>query len=232
MGKKIDLSIILPAYKEEENLRVLLPRLVAVLDKLKCSSEILVIDTQEKLDNTNLICYKFGARHIPREGVDSFGAAVRTGISKANGDYIIFMDADGSHPPEFIPQLHESSSRGDVIIASRYVKNGDTENSWFLILMSKIVNWSFSVVLGLKCKDVSNSFKLYRADQLKSLNLKCTNFDIVEEILFKLKKNNPQIKFVEIPFVFKKRLFGETKRNLPLFIATYLITIIKLRLRS
>jgi dolichol-phosphate mannosyltransferase len=191
----------------------------------------LVVDTQQKLGDTLFVCQSLGVRHLQRIGGDTFGAAVRTGIAQALGEKIIFMDADGSHAPEFIPQLLNNLKDNDVVIASRYVENGDTENSMSLILMSRVVNWTFSFVLGLKCKDVSNSFKLYRASQLKNLNLKCENFDIVEEILFKIKRENPEVKFKEIPFVFKKRMYGETKRNLLIFVITYLITIIKLRFR-
>jgi dolichol-phosphate mannosyltransferase len=95
--------------------------------------------------------------------------------------------------------------------------------------MSRIVNFTYSVVLGLPCKDVSNSFKLYNSTHLKKLTLRCENFDIVEEILFKILKENAKLKVKEIPFTFKQRLYGKTKRNLLLFIFTYIFTIIKLK---
>lgn len=231
MAKEPVLSIVLPSYQEEENLRILLPRLSSALEMLPVSAEILVIDTNKPMDDTSLVCKKFNVRYIPRDADNSFGSAVRTGIYKASGDYVLFMDADGSHPPEFISNLFEFAESNDVVIASRYIPNGDTENSFFLILMSRVLNWTFSFILGLPCKDVSNSFKIYRASQLKALKLKCNNFDIIEEILFKLKKNNPNIKFKEIPFVFRKRMHGVTKRNLLAFILTYLVTILKLRFR-
>lgn len=232
MVNNIVLSIILPAYEEEHNLRVLLPRLLKTIESLGVSSEILVVDTQLPMDKTSEVCESLGVRHIKRIGDNTFGSAVRTGISKARGEYILFMDADGSHPPEFISELFHFADSNDVVIASRYIDKGDTENSFALILMSRIVNWTFSLVLNLPCKDVSNSFKIYRASQLKAIKLSCNNFDVVEEMLFKLKRANPNIRFKEIPFVFKKRMYGETKRNLFLFILTYLITIIKLRFRS
>ncbi|HEY5955949.1 MAG TPA: hypothetical protein VIV60_05325, partial [Polyangiaceae bacterium] len=87
----------------------------------------------------------------------------------------------------------------------------------------------YSVVLELPVKDVSNSFKLYRADLLKQLDLRCQNFDIIEEILFKLRRRNPQLRIKEIPFAFKPRNFGRTKRNLLWFMVTYLWTILRLR---
>lgn len=231
----ISLSIVLPAYLEEENLRILLPRLNSVRAGLATSgvsSEILILDTVTPLDKTQDACQVNGATYVPREGGNRFGDAVRTGISRAQGEFILFMDADGSHTPEFIPELWKKTPQADVVIASRYVEGGYTENTFSLVLMSRILNWTYAFVLGLKCKDVSNSFKIYRAVQLKPLVLKCHNFDIVEEILYKLSRKHPQLRIVEIPFSFKKRMFGDTKRNLFLFIITYLVTIIKLRLNS
>ena len=94
--------------------------------------------------------------------------------------------------------------------------------------MSKVLNISYSIVLGIKCKDISNSFKLYQTNDLKSITLKCNEFDIVEEIIFKINKAR-KIALKEIPFNFQKRNFGKSKRNLIVFIFKYLITLIKLR---
>lgn len=229
---KFELSVVLPAYQEEENLRNLLPRLLKTLQVMGVSSEVLVVDTVDPMDMTRDVCEQNGVRYINRRGGNYFGCAVRTGIEEVNGRYVLFMDADGSHPPEFIPELFCFAHKYDVVIASRYIDKGNTENSFALILMSRIVNWTFSIVLNLPCKDVSNSFKVYRGEQLRSINLTCNNFDIVEEVLFKLRRAHPLIQFKEVPFVFKKRMFGETKRNLFVFILTYLFTIIKLRFKS
>ncbi len=178
-----DLSLILPSYAEEENLRLLLPRIKEACAQIAGDFEILVVDTAEPLDGTPMLCGEEGVRYVPRRGGARYGDAVRTGIAEAQGESIIFMDADGSHPPYFLEKLYERRADADVVIASRYVEGGHTENSRILILMSLIVNIGFRIVLGLKCKDVSNSFKLYRGNALKSLQLNCHDFDIVEEIL-------------------------------------------------
>jgi dolichol-phosphate mannosyltransferase len=229
VSSSIEVSVLLPSYLEEENLRLLLPRIKATLDDYPITYEIVVIDTTTPLDATPEACEIFGVKYINRQPTNSFGDAVRTGIGMATGEWIIFMDADGSHFPEFIPKLLLERERADLVIASRYVNGGITENSWLLTAMSKILNWTYAFVLNLRVRDVSNSFKLYRSSQLKALTLKCNNFDVVEEILFKLVKTNKSLRIVEVPFSFKKRMFGETKRNLFLFIITYLYTIFRLR---
>lgn len=225
----ITITIVIPAYLEEENLRILLPRIKKEMEAQKDSYEILIIDTMIPLDNTKRVCIENNIHYICREQSNSYGDAVRTGIRYAQGEYIIFMDADGSHSPEFIPNLLKYKNEYDVVIASRYIEGGATDNNKILIIMSFIVNSMYSLILHLQCKDVSNSFKLYKADLLKTVSLSCHNFDIVEEILFKLKKYNKNLKIKEVPFSFKQRMFGKTKRNLFIFMLTYLFTLIKLR---
>ncbi|MEC7275453.1 MAG: glycosyltransferase [Bdellovibrionota bacterium] len=225
----MQLSVIMPAYLEEENLRILLPRVKKVLKEVAPKSEIIVVDTERPMDGTPVACEEFDVTYINRTGSNTYGSAIRSGINAARGEFIIFMDADGSHYPDFIKELWAYKDSHDITIASRYIEGGHTENSSTLILMSKIVNWGFSFVLGIKAKDVSNSFKLYKGSHLKELNLKCDNFDIVEEIIYKIIRKHPQCEIKEVPFSFKQRMFGETKRNLPLFILTYFQTLIKLR---
>jgi dolichol-phosphate mannosyltransferase len=229
MELKKDLSIVLPAYLEEENLRLLLPRINSICSDLTTNYEILVIDTEKSMDGTPEACQVNNSQYINRTGGNTYGAAIRTGVNNATGKKIIFMDADGSHHPEFIKKLYAEKDQAEIIIASRYMKGGHTENSPALILMSKIVNWGFAFVLNIKCKDVSNSFRLYDGAKLKAIALKCENFDIVEEILYKLIRINKDLKIKEIPFSFKQRMFGETKRNLGKFIVTYIFTLVRLR---
>lgn len=227
-----EISVIIPSYLEEENLRVILPRIVSTLKALKITWEINIIDTLKPMDYTEAVCRQYGVNYYNREGSNEYGSAVRTGIAKAKGKYLLFMDADGSHSPEMISQLFEFRREYDVVIASRYVEGGGSDNSKSLIMMSLIVNKIFSLVLGLNCKDVSNSFKIYRAEQLKTLNLYCHEFDIIEEILVKLKRKFPALKIKEVPYVFKERMWGHTKRNLFVFMLLYIKTLLVLKFRK
>ncbi len=176
-----------------------------------------------------MVCLEMNVTYLNREGKNTYGNAVRTGIRNTTAKKILFMDADGSHPPHVIADLYSKSSMYEICLASRYVSGGYTENPKILILLSYLVNLGYRWILGIKCKDVSNSFKLYPGEALRALDLKCNNFDIIEEILFKMQKQNPDFRFIEIPFTFKKRMFGKTKRDLLKFAFTYFVTLIKLR---
>jgi dolichol-phosphate mannosyltransferase len=225
-----DLSVVIPAYLEEENLREMLPRLLTVLSKTGVTHEVLVIDTLKPIDLTHEVCAELGppVRYLNRTVGNNFGDANRTGIKESIGKWVLFMDADGSHSPEYIPSLLDHMGKADLVVASRYVQGGATENPASLVLMSRILNFVYAVALGIGCRDVSNSFKLYRGDVLKEISLRCDHFDIVEEIFVKYAATLDRPRIVEVPFVFKKRRFGDTKRNLPMFVFSFFVTLIRL----
>lgn len=226
----LDLSVVVPSYLEEENLRNIIPRIDNVLRNMEIEYEILIIDTCEPMDKTFNICRRYShVKYINRIPENVYGDAVRTGIREENAKWVLFMDADGSHTPEFIPNLFKKRLNYDVVIASRYTKGGGTDNNQVLVIMSKILNIIFCTVLNIKCKDISNSYKLYRADFLKKVKLNCSNFDIVEEMFFKLSKMNRKLRVLEVPYVFKERMFGRTKRKLMVFMLSFGFTLFKFR---
>lgn len=224
----MNISVIIPAYKEKENLEVLLPKLQNVLGKINEKHEILVVDTQEKMDCTNEVCQKFHVKYLNRENGNFYGDAIRTGIKEAIGEKIVIMDADGSHDPKYLIEMYEVSKANDLVIGSRYVKNGKTENSLILIFMSLMVNVMYRLFLHLKVKDVSNSFRVYDGKKLKSIDITCSNFDLVEEILIKIILKYPRLTVKEVPIEFKKRLYGKSKRDLLKFILSYIVTMQRL----
>jgi dolichol-phosphate mannosyltransferase len=221
----VELSVVIPSYLEEENLRVILPRLLGVLRASRRTFEVLVVDTPQPLDGTRGVCEAHGVEYCPRDGGDRYADAVRTGIARARGRFILFMDGDGSHAPEFIPRLLEHADSNDVVVASRYVEGGATENPPLLIWMSRVLNVVYGRVLRIPCRDVSNSFKLYRQERVKPLSLVCSHFDVIEEILVKMSLAVPSLRVKEVPFVFKARMFGRTKRDLATFMLSFVVTL-------
>ena len=224
---KYDLTIIIPSLNESDNLKKLIPEIKSEIGK-KFTYEIFIIDGINKDNKTFKITKKNSIRYLNRIRNNDYGNAVRLGIKKSTGKYILFMDGDYSHNPKFILKLYENKLY-DVVIASRYVPGGKTDNSLLSETLSRFLNKFYNIILNLELEDVSNSFKLYNTKMIKRLYLSCNHFDIIEEIIFKLKKNNDKIKFLEVPYHFKQRKFGKSKRNFFIIIA-YLFSILKLRL--
>jgi dolichol-phosphate mannosyltransferase len=224
----IELTVVLPAYREAEALKKLLPSLIGAVSQLTPHHEILVVDAQQRIDDTLEVCSRHQVRHVFRRNGNFYGDAVRTGIAEARGEYIVFMDADGSHNPGQIASLWEHRREFDVVVGSRYVKGGVTENPRILIFMSWVVNVTFRTFFQLHCKDVTNSFRLYRGTRLRAITLQSDNFDIVEELLIKICSGRCAGKLKEVPVTFERRKAGESKRNLGAFAISYVWTLLRL----
>ena len=225
----MSINIILPSYKEAENLTELLPIIKKAVSNIGQPYEILIIDTMIKTDNTDEICKKNNCTYINRENGNNYGDAIRTGINKASNKYTVVMDADGSHNPNDIIRFYAEIEKGyDLIIGSRYIHGGNSHNGVILKFMSYVLNMTYRFFFGIKVKDVSNSFRMYKTEQLKALSLECNNFDIVEEIIIKLLNKNTNFRILEIPVFFDQRMYGESKRNLVKFIFSYIATIKRL----
>lgn len=218
-------SVILLACEEGENLKILLPQIKKIFIDMKEEYEILVIDSAKSLDNTKEICTKNGVKYIPQEQ-PYFGGAYRTGIKYASKSKILNLDVDLSHDPSTIPKMFEEFNKGyDIVIGSRYIKGGVSHSSKISYLMSIFLNSIMRFCLGIYVKDMSTSYRLYDAIQLKSINTIRNNYDIQQEIILRIKINNRNLRLFEVPIEFKKRKYGKSKHKLFKFIYDYLITL-------
>jgi dolichol-phosphate mannosyltransferase len=224
------ISVMLLAYQEEENLRVLFPRLKQVLSEVGEDYELIVIDTKEPLDHTRELCEEVGAKYFNQEE-PGFGGAYRKGIEVATMDKLLALDSDGSHSPSYIPAIYQKFMEGyDVVIGSRYVEGGHTDDAKSSQIMSWMLNTAYRLCLGIKAKDISTNYRMYHTEQLKKLTLTCTNYDVLEEILLKIKLlvGKKEFRIGESPISFDKRLYGESKRRLIPFIISYIKTLFRL----
>ena len=229
MRLKNGITVSLLAYKEAENLEVLLPKIISNLELTGSEYDIQIIDTAQPMDNTSEVCAKYNALYFNQEE-PGFGGAFRTAIKKANRKMFLILDADGSHNPKYIPDMYKLfvHDNCDLVIGSRYVPGGKTFDAKSSIIMSKMLNGVFRLFLGIKAKDISTDFRLYDAAQLKVVQLERDNYDVLQEVLLKLKLNNPNFKIGEVPITFEKRVYGESKRKLIPFIISYMKTLIQL----
>ena len=221
------ISVVLLAYKEEDNLKVLLPEICKNVEMTGENYEVIVVDTAKPLDNTAKVCAEFGARYC-NQRYPSFGGAFRTAIEEAKSDIFLILDSDCSHNPKYIPAIYRKFKTGaDIVIGSRYVKGGHTDDAKSSVVMSKILNTVFRIILGVKAHDISTDYRMYDTAQLKKISLSCKNYDVLQEVILKMKLNKPSLVIKEVPISFSKRKFGESKRRLIPFILGYAKTMFR-----
>lgn len=223
-------TVIIPSYREAENLRILLPETVRVLEKTGEPHEIIVVDGTEPFDDSASVCRQYGAIYLNQSGPD-WGNAFRTGIRRARQDYgvIVTMDADCSHDPGRIPALLRAIRSGaDVAVASRYCPGGRSDDTPVSVLLSGLLNRAFflpTLLNGFPVLDISGGFRAYRTCLLKDVRLTGRYFDTTVEALLRLgftrKEKDGRLSVKEIPYVFLPRRSGKTHRHMLSFILSF-----------
>jgi dolichol-phosphate mannosyltransferase len=209
----MDLSIVLPVVNECENLRQLLPRLHAVMQRERLSFETIVVDGGS-IDGTLDTAAALGARPIT-ERRRGYAGALETGFAEARGNYVLTLDADLSHEPAFAAKLWRARNQADIVIASRYARGGAAYTSAIRNWLSRLLNLWMRRVLSMPVRDLSSGFRLYRRQALQDLKLEARNFEVIEEVLVKAYAEGYSI--LEIPFTYFPRESGRSHARLMRF---------------
>jgi dolichol-phosphate mannosyltransferase len=228
-------------YNEIENL----PRLVDAIREHAGDVDILVIDDNSP-DGTGGWCVQRSAADerfhvLQRPSKLGLGTATLDGMRFAidrDFDQVLFMDADFSHHPRYIPDLlagMAASDQGpgvDVMIGSRYVSGGGVEGwPWRRRMMSRGVNGFARWWVGLRVHDCSGAFRCFRTAALQRAPLdsvRARGYAFLEEVLWLLQREGAR--FGETPIVFVDRQYGHSKINLAEAVAA-LWTLFSLGLR-
>jgi dolichol-phosphate mannosyltransferase len=224
-AKEPKLSIVIPAWNERENLEVLLPALRQTLDELGLSAEILVVDAVADVETAASVEH-LGARYLVQQE-RGYGGALLTGFAAARCDYVATMDADLSHPPAYLKAFWENRDKAGMIIASRYVAGGRAEMNLSRYILSRILNTTFSIALGIPVKDMSSGFRFYHREQVLNLRLESRDFDVLEEILVKI--HHSGVPILEVPFTYMPRGAGRSHAKLLKFGIAYLKLLVRAR---
>ncbi len=219
-----DLSIVIPAMNERDNLELLLPALKEVVAAMGINAEIIVADGGS-VDGTREMATSRGAL-VVAQVERGYGGALLAGFAASRAAYVATMDADLSHRPVVLEELWNHRNEGEVVIASRYVPGGRAEVGPLRRLLSRILNVTYSRVLSLPVKDLSSGFRLYRRNVLRGLPIRSRDFDVLEEILIRIHSEGWQI--FEVPFRYMSRGAGKSHVRLLKFGWAYLRTLIRM----
>lgn len=208
-----ELTILIPVLNERANVEELLPRLGRVLGELHCRHEVVVVDGGST-DGTTAAAERLGA-NVLVQIAPGYGGALREGFAAARGTFVLTLDADLSHDPDFIGKLWRERHDADVVIASRYVRGGVAYMPFHRKLLSRVLNRFFAAGLGLPLRDLSSGFRLYNARALAGIEFEGRNFDILEEVLVKVYAEGWRVK--EIPFTYYPRDRGSSHARIVSF---------------
>jgi dolichol-phosphate mannosyltransferase len=226
--QSIDLSVVIPALNEAENLKALLPLIHEVISDLGITAEIIVVDGGS-VDDTKSIVKALNGRLVDQTE-RGYGGALLAGFAAARAPYLATMDADLSHPPIFLRDFWRERHNSDVLIASRYVQGGKADMAVGRRVLSTILNRTYGLLLGLKPKDLSSGFRMYDHKLIDRIDLRARDFDVLEEILVKIHINGGRIK--EVPFHYRVRHSGQSHAKLVKFGWAYSKTLLRMcRLR-
>ena len=221
MPPRLDVSIVIPTYREADNLRVLIPRLADVLREHPWTYEIIVVDDASP-DTTEEVCAQLAKDHpvrlIVRRNERGLSSAVIRGMQDASGRVLVCLDADLSHPPEAVPALVApllSDDPGviaggpDFVVGSRYVSGGSTEDGWGLF---RWLNSQVATLLArplVKLRDPMAGFFALRSSDFAAhaAELNPVGYKIALELIVKCGCS----RVLEIPIQFRNRLHGESK---------------------
>ena len=217
-GASPQLSIVVPTRNERHNVGVLVDRLERVLPGV--AMEIVFVDASD--DGTPEAIERIGARSerdvvlIRQAGTGGLGAAVVQGLRAARAPWVCVMDADLQHPPELISELleHAEESDVDLVVASRYCRNGDAGSfGWARSMTSRSTTTAARLVFPRRLRGVSDpmsGFFLARRESIDLDRLRPRGFKILLEILIR----NPVLRPSEVPFSFGERRSGASKATM------------------
>lgn len=208
--------VVIPTYNEAETIRKAVSETLAADVRL----DVLVVDDNSP-DGTGHIADELASgdqrvKVLHRETKEGLGPAYIAGYRWAienNYEFLVGMDADGSHRAADLPKLLRASRDADLVIGSRYVPGAEILNWPFhRLLLSRFGNWYARTLLGSKVRDITAGFRVYRVDVLRRLDL-----GSIQARGYAFQINLTQMvakvdcKIVEVPITFIERTLAKSK---------------------
>jgi dolichol-phosphate mannosyltransferase len=227
------LTVIIPTFNEAENL----PVMAKALFQLGIPGLRLLIVDDHSPDGTGEVADRLAAQYndlypatdpppmqvIHRQGKGGLGTAYVTGMQRAladGADFIVQMDADFSHSPHYLRQMVGVmvATDADVVIGSRYVPGGSLDEGWgwWRRWLSWWANFYSRLILGLRIRDMTAGFKLWKRSALLGIDLetiRSNGYSFQVEMAYLCEKLGYRL--IEIPIHFEDRRIGQSKLDVP-----------------
>jgi len=208
------LSVVIPAYNEEDGIANIIERVLAVKPALNQAGvadlELIVVDDGSRDRTTEIVSSCPGVRLVSHGTNKGYGAALKTGFQAATGDLLAFLDADGTYPPEYFPELCKAALQGgDLVVGSR--RSGASSEMPLVRQVGNLI-WSslVSMIGGRRVADPASGMRVFRREVLECLYPLPDGLNFTP--VMSTRAVHEGVRLVEVPIPYKERL-GRSKLN-------------------
>lgn len=205
------LSVIMPAYNEEETITEVIKKVL----NIDLPKELIIVNdcsqdkTQERLDQFK----DYDNIKIIHHSINSGkGAAIRTAQQHITGDIVIIQDTDLEYDPQEFKKLYKifTNHNADAVYGSRYSGNEVLVDSFFHYYGNKFLTFFSNIFTNLHLTDMETCYKMIKADIFKGITIECPCFGFEPEITAKLAKRKARI--FEVPIYYEPRVYDQGKK--------------------
>lgn len=191
-------SIIIPTYNEEASIGKVVDDVESTLSQLSCKYEIIVVNDGSR-DQTGEILKGKPVKILQHMYNQGYGASIKHGLSQAQYEYILILDADGTYPEDAIPKLLKESDRYDMVVGAR------TGKEVAIPPLRKFPKWVIKkladYLMGMTIPDLNSGLRVFKkAVALKFLNLFPAGFSFTTTITLALLSNNYRVHYIPINY--------------------------------
>jgi dolichol-phosphate mannosyltransferase len=230
---RITLSVIIPAHNEEKNLSKTVNNLTILLQKEQVPYEIILINDNSS-DTTpeiikGLMDNNSNIKTINRKPPGGFGRAIRSGLELVSGEAVVICMADSSDDPLDVIKYYNKLEEGyDCVFGSRFIKGSRVENYPMIkLLVNRIVNKIIQWLFFCKFNDLTNAFKIYRTEVIRTCGpYRACHFNITLELSLGALARKYSI--CQVPINWYGRTWGSSNLSLRKMGRRYLATLIKI----
>jgi glycosyltransferase involved in cell wall biosynthesis len=205
-------SILMPVYNESRTIADVLE----LVKNVQMDKEIVIVDDCSTDGTRELLRDRFGdgtgdIRVFYHDTNSGKGAAIRTALSHARGDYVIVQDADMEYSPQDMARMAEFAREtgSDAVYGSRFWETWRS-TSFPHFLVNKFLTGLTNVLFGGSLTDMETCYKMVRTDLMRGLDIRAKRFELEPEISAKLLRKGIEIK--EIPVSYRGRGYDEGKK--------------------